>query len=314
MSVEEVPIKVEGITKVFRSRMRGREVRALSEVSLEVRRGEIFGLLGPNGAGKTTLIKILLGSLRPGAGWARINGYEVTQSGARDKVGYLPENHRFPSYLTGRQLLMIYGGMAGIDTSELKKKIPGLLELVGMKGWERNGIKEYSKGMMQRLGVAQVLISDPDILFLDEPTDGVDPIGRHAIRNIFLEQKRQGRTMFLNTHLLSEAEAICDRVAVLDKGRVVKVGSPRELVEIGIQYTIETAGLDSGTTDELTQKFDRVTISGGTIGVILDKADEINGLIDLLRARQVMIISVAPQKLSLEESFIRLIKGDRRET
>jgi len=313
MNTEAIAIRVENLTKIYKSALGASEVQALTDVGLEVRRGEIFGLLGPNGAGKTTLVKILLGALRLTSGACFINDHSIGDPAARSKVGFLPENHRFPSYQTGLQMLLCFGGMAGLSRSDIKGKAGPLLELVEMSQWRDTRIKKYSKGMMQRLGLAQAMLNDPDIVFLDEPTDGVDPIGRHQIRNILLELKKQGKTIFLNSHLLAEVESVCDRVAILDKGHMIKSGPVHSLISVKPSYDIEISEIDNDTIEELGLSFPNAIIEGNTIRVTFEDKYQINGLIDFLRQNYVDILAIAPEKVSLEDSFMQLIKGGGHE-
>jgi len=302
-------IEITNLSKIFKGGARG-EVRALDDVSFDVHTGEIFGLLGPNGAGKTTMVKLLLGSLYPTSGTASINGHDISTEAARHKIGFLPENHQFPSYLTGRQMLLYFGGMAGLPQAELKTKIDFLLKMVGMFDWRNSKLKKYSKGMMQRLGLAQALINDPEIIFLDEPTDGVDPIGRREIRDILLNLKRQGKTIFLNSHLLSEVESVCDRVGILNKGKLIKTGPIGELITAKPAYRVETAGLTENIIGKIKESFPGANIEDNIISITLDDSKQINNLVDLLRQSEIDVISVTPIKVSLEDSFMRLIKGE----
>ncbi len=302
-------IEITNLSKIFKGGARG-EVRALDDVSFDVHTGEIFGLLGPNGAGKTTMVKLLLGSLYPTSGTASINGHDISTEAARHKIGFLPENHQFPSYLTGRQMLLYFGGMAGLPQAELKTKIDFLLKMVGMFDWRNSKLKKYSKGMMQRLGLAQALINDPEIIFLDEPTDGVDPIGRREIRDILLNLKRQGKTIFLNSHLLSEVESVCDRVGILNKGKLIKTGPIGGLITAKPAYRVETAGLTENIIGKIKESFPGANIEDNIISITLDDSKQINNLVDLLRQSEIDVISVTPIKVSLEDSFMRLIKGE----
>jgi len=302
-------IKISGLSKFFKGGARG-VVRALDDVSFDVHAGEIFGLLGPNGAGKTTMVKLLLGSLNPTSGTASINGSDIATAGARGKVGFLPENHRFPPYLTGRQLLLCYGGMAGLSQTEIKSKIETLLKLVGMHEWQNTKLKKYSKGMMQRLGLAQALLNDPAIIFLDEPTDGVDPIGRREIRDILLNVKKQGRTIFLNSHLLAEVETVCDRVGVLNFGKLIKTGPVEGLISSKPIYSVETNELTEDIKAKIIESFPQSNFENNTISLSAENSQQINNLIDLLRRNNINIVAVAPIKVSLEDSFMRLIKGE----
>jgi ABC-2 type transport system ATP-binding protein len=198
------------------------QVDALCGISLRVEPGEIYGLLGRNGAGKTTLVRILLDLVRPTAGKARILGRPSREVAARAAVGYLPEDHRFPEYQTGEGTLLLQGALAGLPARARKARARELLGLVGLDRAGRQKVRAYSKGMKQRLGLAQALVGDPQLVLLDEPTDGVDPVGRAEIRDLLLSLKRSGKTVFLNSHLLSEVERLCDRVAILERGALVR--------------------------------------------------------------------------------------------
>ncbi len=212
-------LSAEGLAKTFRTPFSRREVRALDGLDLQVASGEVFGLLGPNGAGKTTTVKILLGLTHPTAGEARLFGLPVSDPESRRRVGYLPEGHRFPGYLTARQTLSIFGRMSGVAPAELKTRIPELLARVRISDWADMKVKKFSKGMTQRLGLAAALVHRPDLLLLDEPTDGVDPVGRREIRDLLREEAARGAAILLNSHLLSEIEMTCDRVASSGRGR-----------------------------------------------------------------------------------------------
>src|SRR5438128_9965134 len=204
-------------------------IRALKGVSLRVERGEIYGLLGQNGAGKTTLIKILLGITRGWEGEARVLGQPTSNVEVRSRVGYLPEDHRFPDYHTAYSLLHFYGELLGVRRSERRRRIAAGREMVRLVGRMHYKIRTYSKGMKQRVGIAQALFHDPELIFLDEPTDGVDPIGRKAIRGLLERLREQGKTMFINSHLLSEVELLCDRVGILQRGEMIREGGVDEL-------------------------------------------------------------------------------------
>ena len=230
-------IDISNASKTYKGK-----IHALRGVDLHVGRGEVFGLLGPNGAGKSTLVKILMTVIRPSTVSGTVLGKPVTDKSTLARVGYLPEHHRFPDYLKGWQVLDFYGGMAGIPRKTRKQRIGQLLELVGMQDWSTKRIKQYSKGMRQRVGLAQALMNDPDLVLLDEPTDGVDPKGRRDIRGICQQLKDEGRTVFINSHLLSELEMVCDRVAIMVQGLVAQQGTIDELTEGQEHYHIELAG------------------------------------------------------------------------
>lgn len=300
LSVEAV-----NLSKTYRSSFGRKTVNALSDFNIQVEQGTIFGLLGPNGAGKTTFIKILLGIVYPTKGSAKMLGENLNNYKIKQKVGYLPENHKYPNYLTGEQVLRFYAQLSGCDDKNTSKRIDYLLDIVKLLKWRKMKVKSYSKGMMQRLGLAQALINDPELLFLDEPTDGVDPIGRKEIRDILAGLKTQNKTIFLNSHLLSEVELITDRVAILNKGLLLKEGTVKELTEVAENFIFT---FDTDVDDKLK------TLSGGTND--LDKnqllirtknIEELNQMIDKIRNEQYLIKSIVQQKNSLEDYFINLI-------
>ena len=306
-------IATQSLTKIYRSGLtRKREVRALSDVTLEVEQGEIFGLLGPNGAGKTTFIKILLALTHPTVGTASVLGLPVSERASRTRIGYLPENHRFPGYLTGGEALSFFGRLSRMSSSAIDSAVPRMLELVGMAEWKTMRVKRYSKGMLQRLGLAQALLHDPDLLFLDEPTDGVDPVGRKEIRDILRSLRSAGKTIFLNSHLLSEVEMISDRVAVLNRGSIAAVGTVEELTRIEARYRISVEGeLSEDVRLEIRSRAYRAEYAAGSLTVEIKTNEDLNRLIDLLRHHGVLISAITPQRASLEDSFMNLVRtGD----
>ena len=283
----------------------------MNDFTFSANEGEIFGLLGPNGAGKTTLIKILLAITFPTRGGAKIFGTDVKNHKWKNRVGYLPENHKFPNYLTGEQVLSYYGRLSGLKNNEnLKKKINEYLETMGLAKWRNTKIKKYSKGMMQKLGLAQSLLSDPDLIFLDEPTDGVDPIGRKEIRDILTNLRSKGKTIFLNSHLLSEVEMICDRVAILNKGDLIKEGSVDDLTKTENVFVIHT---EESVNMALKQKILSIDPRAG-IGEneIQTEAgmEKLNVVIDMLRKNKINIKTINQKTNTLEELFINVIKKD----
>jgi ABC-2 type transport system ATP-binding protein len=302
-------VETNTLTKIYSSAFGKKKVQALSDFSILIPDGMIFGLLGPNGAGKTTLVKILLGITYPTFGTAKILGEGISNYKIKKRVGYLPENHKFPSYLTGQGVLEFFGKLSGLEKSVLKKKVYDLLELVKLTQWKKTKIKAYSKGMMQRLGLAQALLNDPDLIFLDEPTDGVDPIGRKEIRDVLLELKSRSKTIFLNSHLLSEVELITDRVGILNKGKLIREGTVQELTEKKEEYKINLEGsIVPDALKELLQQFNFNPDQNNTYIAKVSDVNELNKLIDTLRSKNVLIKNIIPFKTSLEEMFISLIK------
>ena len=299
-------IDVQNLTKVYAVG----KVVALSDVSLSIEQGEIYALLGPNGAGKTTLFKVLLGITQITSGAAKITELPPSNPQSRQKVGYLPENHRFPGHLTGLGLLQLTGRLYGHSKDDVDRRAKELLELVGMTRWAKAKMKRYSKGMSQRIGLAQAMISDLDILMLDEPTDGVDPVGKIEIRDVLKKVRDEGKSIVLNSHLLSEVESVADRVAILSKGIVLKVGSVDELTSRGSQYEIEAEFGEQKI--ELPENIGRVlTMTEQRLTVELSDEKDINYIIDELRKMQVSIRSVKPMKITLEQSFLETVTDNK---
>jgi ABC-2 type transport system ATP-binding protein len=312
-------VAVDDLRKRYRTGLfRRRTVDALKGVSLQVESGEIFGLLGPNGAGKTTLIKILLGIVKRSSGSASVLGFPAGDRRGRLRIGYLPESHRIPRHLTGHLALEYYGQLSHLTLKEIRAKRGALLDSVGLSKWGNHSVKGYSKGMLQRLGLAQAMLHDPDLLILDEPTDGVDPVGRAEIRDVLFQLKEQGRTIFLNSHLLHELELVCDRVAILTQGLVRHVGGVRELTEEasselqlqvrGERTTVESLFCESGVT---------IVVSGGrrpedglTLTLQPDGQADVDRVVDTLRAGGVSIESMTRPGRSLEQVFLSMIAAD----
>jgi ABC-2 type transport system ATP-binding protein len=311
-------IDLHDVTKVYRGR-----VHALQGIEMRVGRGEVFGLLGPNGAGKSTLVKIMMSVVRPTYARGTILGQPVAHKATLGRIGYLPENHRFPRYLTGRQVLDFFGAMAKVDRATRKRRTGELLDTVGMTAAADRKISTYSKGMAQRIGLAQALMNDPDLVVLDEPTDGVDPHGRRDIREVLVRLRSAGKTVFVNSHLLSELEMVCDRVAILVGGRVARQGTIDELTIAKQRYEIEVlpdpsrheafrsamAGLFNGTLEAPTA---RGTLPGGhwvelqqfVLRVGTTDAADVQQMLDLLRGAGQVIRRVQLIRPTLEELFI----------
>jgi ABC-2 type transport system ATP-binding protein len=301
-------IETQDLTKIYTSRWTRREVRAIDGISLQVRRGAVFGLLGPNGAGKTTFVKTLLSAVRPTKGSALIYGRDASQPESRRPIGYLPENHRFPTYFTGAGMLDFYAALSGVEASRRKKLIPEQLELVGLSQWASMRIGKYSKGMLQRLGLAQALIHAPTILILDEPTDGVDPVGRRQIREILGGFEERGVTIFVNSHLLAEVETLCREVAILHKGKVALSGKMQDLTA-GKGYRLTVVHPPEALAEELRGRATSMAVRDGFVDFQFSSRELVNGAMDLLRAERCEIEALAPTTSTLEEVFVRTVSN-----
>jgi ABC-2 type transport system ATP-binding protein len=309
--MDTAAVRVQGLTKVYTQAFRRHPVPAGTDVDLEVAPGEIFGLLGPNGAGKTTLVKILLGIVRPTEGRADLFGIPAADPRSRRRIGFLPENHRFPDFMTPGQLLDHYGRLAGVPAEDRRRRIPELLERVRMGKWKHVRIKKFSKGMMQRVGLAQALLNRPALVFLDEPTDGVDPIGRREIRDLLLWLRGEGTTVFLNSHLLSEVEQVCTRVAILNAGRLVRQGTIAELTMLDRVYDVTATSIPPATREALGSAlatFDAPAAAGlHRYRVQAGDRSALNAILDRLRADGVQFEAVHPVRRSLEDYFIEVV-------
>jgi ABC-2 type transport system ATP-binding protein len=283
-------------------------IEALKGVTLNVNKGEIYGLLGQNGAGKTTLVKVLLGITSATDGEAQLLGWPAGTVWVRKKVGYLPEDHRFPDYHTGYSLLDFYGALAGVPRRERRRRIPEVLDQVRLKGRMNYKIRTYSKGMKQRVGIAQALFHDPELIFLDEPTDGVDPLGRREIRTIMQELKAKGTTIFLNSHLLGEVELICDRVGILQKGEMIREG---DIATLTRQRNLFVVGLAAGQAfpQEEVQKLGYTVNRSGLLWEVgLTDGQDIDAVVDLLRGRGLSVRHLVEKRQTLEDLFLETVE------
>jgi ABC-2 type transport system ATP-binding protein len=296
-------------------------IQALKGVSLSVQKGQIYGLLGQNGAGKTTLIKILLGIATKTDGGAELLGRQAGSTDVRRRVGYLPEDHQFPGYHTGYSLMEFYGTLYGVSKDDRRRKIPETLELVGIAGRMNSKIKTYSKGMKQRLGIAQSLLHDPEVIFLDEPTDGVDPLGRREIRELMGRLKEKGHTIFLNSHLLGEVELICDHVAILQKGELIREGTIEELtkqkgrVQVGLAAGEQFPEGEANALGYAAKKLPPASVPKGAPPppevweVGLTDGQTIDRLIRLLFDKGLHLRHLVERKQSLEDAFLATVEG-----
>src|SRR5262245_58742487 len=306
-------IDVQALRKTYRDGiLRRRRVEALKGVSFQVERGTIFGLLGPNGAGKTTLIKVLLGIVRKTGGTAALLGLEAGDIGSRRSVGYLPENHRIPRHHTANSALEYYGSLSGMSGTEIARRRPELLEMVGLGKWASSPVKKFSKGMLQRLGLAQALMHNPELLILDEPTDGVDPVGRSEMRGMLQRLKEEGKTIFINSHLLQEIELVCDRVAILVKGEVRREGLVEEITrrqQAEIELTVAGSEAAIQKAIGLLQIAPMKPLGENRFNVVLQIPDQaaVDQCIDGLRAAGVSIEELARKRDTLEEAFLGIV-------
>jgi len=287
-------------------------IEALRGVSLKVGRGEIFGLLGQNGAGKTTLIKILLGIALRWQGEASLLGHRAGAVHVRKRIGYLPEDHRFPSYHTANSLLEFYGRLLGVPRRDRQRRIDTMLSKVGLAGRKHYKIRTYSKGMKQRLGIAQALFHDPELIFLDEPTDGVDPVGRREIRQMLQDLRGAGTTIFINSHLLGEVEMICDRVGILHKGLLVREGDTAALTQVRGLYVLGLAPTEELPVDELRQRGYAAQRNGIYWELELTNGQSIDEVVDLLRSRKLSLRHLVEKRITLEDLFLKTVGSEAR--
>lgn len=279
------------------------------EICLSVSGGQIFGFLGPNGAGKSTLVKMLVGLLFPTSGSAFLLGRPLGDLEARKRIGFLPENFRYHHWLTGTELLDLHGSLYGMTRTERRRRIPEILELVGLSEKAGKKVGSYSKGMQQRIGLACALIPDPDLIFLDEPTSALDPIGRREIREILKYLRKSGKTIFLNSHLLSEVEMICDQVAVIKKGRIVASGDMEDLLAGETEVEVEVEGLNEKML-EILGGIGQIKVSGGRrLSVKLRRKQDIPRVARAVLDCGGMLYRLNPRGGSLEDIFVSLVEG-----
>lgn len=296
----EFAISTRNLRKVFGTKV------AVRGLTLEVRRGEVFGFLGPNGAGKSTSIKMLLGLVRPTLGSALVLGRKAGDREVRRRLGFLPEHFRFYDWLTSEELLRAHAQLCGLRGEELSKKIPRMLELVGLTLHSGKQLREYSKGMLQRIGLAQALIHEPDLIFLDEPTSGLDPVGRRLVRDIIKVQKERGATVFLNSHLLGEVEVTCDRVAFIRAGRVLEVREVKEFEQTGRNVVARVARVSESTLRGLHAWAGHVCLKGSQLHLQLASAEFAPRVVQYLVDCGSEVYEFTPQRLTLEDRFLEI--------
>ncbi len=295
-------IEIAGLHKAY-----GRKI-ALHDLDLTVQPGEVFGFLGPNGAGKTTIVKILLGLVRATRGEARIFGLPAGDPEARRRIGYLPENFRFHDWLTGSALLDFHARLAHIPADKRHDRIADVLALVGLQGRGQDRIRSYSKGMTQRIGLAQAIIHEPDLVLLDEPTSALDPVGRREVRDLIRGFRARGMTVFLNSHLLSEVEMVCDRVAIVDRGRVVRNGRLSDLVGGLPQIRVTVDRVDPLLLDTVRRFGEVLSVHDATVTLRVADLDVSAGLAEALVRGGYRLYGLVPSHQSLEEVFLSLVQ------
>ena len=283
-----------------------RQKCALRPLNLSVEEGEIFGFLGPNGAGKTTTLKLLMGLVFPSGGSARILGMEIKDPGMKAQIGFLPEQPYFYDYLTANELLEYYAQLSGVAARERRQKVSQVLARVGLEDVRRTQLRKFSKGMLQRVGIAQAILHDPKVLFFDEPMSGLDPMGRREVRDLIEELKRQGKTVFFSTHILSDAESLCDRVAIIHLGELRGVGAVADLTS-SVEGKVEIIWHGTAVPASLKALTSESHITGDTVRAVVREANQ-DAVIDALRREGMRIISITPVRTSLEEYFVRKLK------
>jgi len=305
-------IEISDLTKEYPMGLFKKKVRALDHVSMVIHEGEIFGFLGPNGAGKTTTLKIILDLNRPTSGTVTILGRDHRDLLVREELGYLPERPYFYEYLTASEFLIFYARLFGLKGAQARAKVNSLLERVRLEEAKDLPLRKFSKGMLQRIGIAQALINDPKLVILDEPMSGLDPIGRREVRDLILQLKQEGKTIFFSSHIISDVEVICDRVAILHRGKVMAEGGIDDLLQMpNVVREIELKGL-CGEGERLLGSYGKVVLetSDRFLIRVMSEAD-IEHVLDIARKRGAKVVSIIPHKQSLEDLFAQKVIGER---
>ena len=300
-------ICVDGLTKVFKSGWWKPPVKALAGLSFTVHQGEIYGFLGPNGAGKTTTIKILMDLMRADSGTVEVLGMPTGSKEARRRLGFLPEGPYFYQYLTAQEFLMFYGHLAGLPHHALRQRVDYLLDLVGMTHARARQLRKFSKGMLQRVGLAQAIIHDPEVVILDEPMSGLDPLGRKEVRDLILRLREEGKTIFFSSHIIPDVEMICDRVGILLKGELYASGEVEELMSRGRSQTVEIVceGLAPHELSPLMKYSSKCLQKGRRAMIVLPSSDLVDEVVSIIRSQGGTLVSLNHEKGSLEELFVQ---------
>ncbi|MGH9536748.1 MAG: ABC transporter ATP-binding protein [Terriglobales bacterium] len=280
--------------------------QALRPLNLTVQEGEIFGFLGPNGAGKTTTLKLLMGLIFPTSGSARILGMEIDDPRMKAQIGFLPEQPYFYDYLTARELLVYFGQLSGVDPKQRSRKVNEVLQRVGLPDAGGVQLRKFSKGMLQRVGIAQAILHDPKVVFFDEPMSGLDPMGRREVRDLMERLKHEGKTVFFSTHILSDAEALCDRVAIINKGELQGVGAVADLTS-SVHGKVELVWQGPAVPASLRALGADCHVTGETVRAIISESDQ-DAAIEALRRERLRLISVTPVRTSLEDYYLQKLQ------
>ena len=308
-------IEIKGLTKDYKVGFwRSRTKRALHSLDLDVGTGEVFGLLGHNGAGKTTTLKLLFRLVFPTSGTARILGKELDDVAVHQRIGYLPENPYFYDHLTPQELLSYSGRLFGLAKDDLRRRVDALIDRVGLAESRNVAIRKFSKGMVQRVGIAQALINDPDVVFLDEPMSGLDPLGRREVRDLVLQLREEKKTVFFSTHILSDAETLCDRVAILNRGQLQGCGELRQILSLGASTTeliLETP--PEGILEELRPLVASMIRTGDRVRLQIREEENIEKALAVALRGKVKVVSLNPVKMSLEDYFLSKVSSGKME-
>jgi ABC-2 type transport system ATP-binding protein len=303
-SSENLAIETRMLGKIFGSKV------AVRGLTLEVPRGEVFGFLGPNGAGKSTSIKMMLGLIAPTRGEALVLGSPAGDVSVRRKIGFLPEHFRFYEWLTAAELLSVHGRLYAMTKTRLRERISELLNEVGLWPHREKRVRDFSQGMMQRLGLAQALLNEPELIFLDEPTSGLDPSGRKLVRDIIKSQRDRGATVFLNSHLLGEVEVTCDRVGFIKNGEVLETRRLGALLEGEVTVTMRARNLSPETLAALARRVSSLKVVGDGLAFYTPSMDALPDIVRFLVSQNVDVYEVTPQRLSLEDLFLQIVGAD----
>lgn len=307
--MQQVVIRTRGLSKTYRAGFwKTKRVRALEDLNLEVYENEIFGCLGPNGAGKSTTLKLLMSLIYPTSGSAEILNRPISDLAVRHQIGYLPESPYFYEHLTAEEFLSYYASLFGYSRPEIQSRVAEFLKLVGVSHARKLQLRKFSKGMIQRVGIAQAIINDPKVIFLDEPMSGLDPIGRREVRDLILRLKQEGRTVFFSTHILNDVETLCDRVAVLNRGRVIGCGLLSDLVNREITHIeVVVSGVSLERLQQITRCAFPVNQSGITLRMELPAESGLGEIVSQIERSSGKVVSVNPVRRTMEDYFFQLV-------